>query len=879
MNRGGEDAQQTAILAAVLGLWDEVLQGRVAEPTRLADWPLVAETVGGYLTDPAGDLVRAARLRDLLRTWLRPRPGCGVAGEAAEPEFETFLVSWALADRPAAARRWERRGLALRMDPAEHIGRATGWEIDNPSTAGRVRYPYLDRQGVFPGGQAGELVDDAVAELLNSGAAWLGPKQSRLPADMRQLLTPELSAQLRLFDGHPDDADATPTTELTRLAFMIAVGTGLSRYVSRLSDPTSDADEAVRALAAEVLPYWSEPQERRELLRLSVDFGLLGDLADGTGGGELGVPFADFRAVFRTFADKARFFHETAPTAEAPQAQGGVVALRRLSILLELAITDVLRYRRDAAVPIDDVISDLILEVIESRNSQRDSVEMLDIQRRLRAPRSERPDWSATRGDSYAFLTGLLDRLANDRQFGIPIPPGRAADPADGRDVQRLVDLANQYLSGGKGRPETILHVFAETLPQVVTALAPGNDAALPVEFPAEARWQLLRASGDALAREPATTESLIVAGSFAELGWVVANERLPADMRKINDQVYGKLLEVNAGPVAADVAGPLTRLMRVRPLADSKKANFELAQRAAHQSVIYGSQALRAAMRDAVPQVHRIVAALTGLQLSVLQAGGVFVRSAETELILRMKYSSQEGSREHAWYIRDLATSAFTYTNLAIARLEDLDRVVKAGIVAERDINYPTTAAASTAAMGMRTLLLWATMHLAYPNDDYPRQQPADISRLIPSIPGYFEKMLTLRHLNPLNFADMTRIAMHYAFLCGSFRHPAHDATDVHPATPEHLRPGQTRLDLNECGAYLRANRFDTGILDVIELDPVCRLLDEKSQGRYGEWRSGYHNPVRRSPTRFTRGELAAASIVLRDPTIAWQDPNRQQR
>jgi hypothetical protein len=870
MNRGEEGAQQSEILAAVLGLWDEVLLGRAAEPTRIAEWPVVAETVGGYLADRGGALIRAAPLRDLLRTWLQPRSGRGLPGEAADLEFETFLVSWALSDRRAAARQWERRGLTLRMDPAEHIGRAAGWDGDNPSTIGRVRYPYLDKQGVFPSGQAGELVDDAVAELLNSGAAWWEPKRSKLPGDMRKLLTPELSARLCLFDGRPDHAGPTPTKEITRLAFIIAVGTGLSGYVSRLGESTSDADETVRALAGEVLTYWSEPQERRELLRLSVDYGLLGDLADGTGG-ELDVPLADFRAVFRTFADKARFFRETAPATESPQAQGSALALRRLSILLELAIADVLQYRRDAAVPLDDVIADLILEVIESRNRQRDSVEMLDIQRRLRAPRPERPDWSATRGGSHAFLTGLLDRLANDKQFGISIPPGRAADPADGQDVQRLVDLANQYLTGGKDRPETILHEFAETLPQVVAALAPGNDAALSVESPAEARWQLLRASGDALAKEPTTMESLIVAGSFAELGWVVANERLPADMRKVNDQVYGKLLGGDAGPIAADVAGPLTRVMRVRPLADSKQANFKLAQQAAHQSVIYGSYALQTAMREAVPQVHRIVAALTGLQLSVLQGGGVFVRSAETELILRMNYSSQEGRKEHARYIRDLATSAFIYTNLAIARLSDLDGVVEAGIVEERQINYPTTAAASTAAMGMRTLLLWATMHRAYPNKAYPRQQPADIKELIPSIPGSFRKMLTLRHLIPLNFADMTRIAMHYAFLSGNFQHPAHDATDVHPTTPLHLRPGQARLDLNQCGVYLRTNRFDTGILDVIELDPVRQLLDETSQGRYGEWCSGYHNPFRRSPTRFIRGELVNASSALRDPTIGW--------
>jgi hypothetical protein len=59
--------------------------------------------------------------------------------------------------------------------------------------------------------------------------------------------------------------------------------------------------------------------------------------------------------------------------------------------------------------------------------------------------------------------------------------------------------------------------------------------------------------------------------------------------------------------------------------------------------------------------------------------------------------------------------------------------------------------------------------------------------------------------------------------------------------------------------------------ILDVIELDPVRQLLNETSQGHYEEWRSGYHNPVRRSPTRFIRGQLANALIALRDPTLGW--------
>src|SRR5205823_5777022 len=116
-----------------------------------------------------------------------------------------------------------------------------------------------------------------------------------------------------------------------------------------------------------------------------------------------------------------------------------------------------------------------------------------------------------------------------------------------------------------------------------------------------------------------------------------------------------------------------------------------------------------------------------------------------------------------------------------------------------------------------------------------------------------------------------ITRIAMHYAFLSGDFQNPAQGAADIHPSTPPHLRPGQARLDLSSCGDYLRDNHFDAGILDVCELDPMRRVLDENSQGQYGEWRSSYYNSVRRGPTRFTRGELDYASIALRDATIGW--------
>src|SRR5262249_53876695 len=169
MSQSGESAQQPGlILATVLQLWDEIVHGRAAEPFQLDDWPLIASSVGGYLANRGDELASAPQLRGLLRSWLRPRPRPGISSGAAELEFETFLVSWALSDRPDAVQCWEQLSEPQRMDPAAHIARATGWGTDKPSAATAVRYPYLDWPDLDPNNQAGELVDAAVAALPNS---------------------------------------------------------------------------------------------------------------------------------------------------------------------------------------------------------------------------------------------------------------------------------------------------------------------------------------------------------------------------------------------------------------------------------------------------------------------------------------------------------------------------------------------------------------------------------------------------------------------------------------------------------------------------------------------------------------------------------------
>jgi hypothetical protein len=118
-------------------------------------------------------------------------------------------------------------------------------------------------------------------------------------------------------------------------------------------------------------------------------------------------------------------------------------------------------------------------------------------------------------------------------------------------------------------------------------------------------------------------------------------------------------------------------------------------------------------------------------------------------------------------------------------------------------------------------------------------------------------------------------RLSQRIAFLSGDFTHPAKDTAGWHPATPGHLRPSANgRLDLDACGRYLTDNGFDTGILDVIQVDRVRRTLDETSGGRFGEWLSTYANLKKRTPARFRRGDVAHVgrfATRLRDSTHGW--------
>jgi hypothetical protein len=796
------------VLGSLLAIWAALLDGvpLSAQPTESVNG--VMSVVGAQLLTSDGELRRVHEVRRMLKQWVAPRPGARRSPSEAE-EYEIFLVSWGLSVRSKSLARWRAAGSPRRLDPAAHLRRASGWGMDQPALAAPRDHIAFGRRDLppEPGGGAGALVECAVAELLNVGVSFGEPKASRLDTDMRQLLTPRVAQQLRLFDSSFLDGSAGPTTKITRLAFVLAVGVTLGVYAETVLDA---ADDQARRVCEEVLVRWNVPADLTVLRRDCIDYDILdqrhrdGDL-DG-----LGVEYADFRAIFRTFAEeRADFGGELRNAAAATDA-----AIRRVGALLELAIADVREGAAEAPTTVADQLAALMDEVATMLARQRDTPEMLHLQEKLRARMT-----SASRsraGARTTYLEDLLSRLESAHKIGTPIISS-SVDYASRTEIDRLVHAAYSYLDSGRNYgPEWLIQRFREQLPLAVRTLTSAEktaDAEFSHVAAKEARWQLLVASGRALAQRPDAVGGLVVAGSFAELGWVVANEQEPDDIRAVYEPLQSRLREMHDSQLAYDLVGPVTRILRARPLADNKHDNFDVAQRVAHDAVRYGSRALyEATHNEAAQTVSRIAAALTGFQLSLLQAGGVFVRSAEAELTFAITGQSRAERARHGAYMRDLASASLTYTNLAVQRLKDIRDLQASGLLTSEGLNYPPTALASTASMGMRTLLLWAMLHLAFPDE-----AELDVRPLIKATPGQFHDMLRLRDLSKLNFADMTRIAMQYAFLSGDVRHPATGARDCHPATPDHLRPRASGdLDLDACGRYLIEAGFDTGILDV---------------------------------------------------------------
>lgn len=869
----GDPGDREKVLRGALTFWAALLDGvpawRVLPPEAL---DAVLAAVGGWLVNPDGTPQRAEMVRRSLLSWLAPRPGAPAPDPRLEEYgYEVFLVSWGLSIRAGAMAAWRDSNRPRRIDPAVYLARATGWGRDRPAPAPVRDYLYLASPDLSPEGDrgAGRLVEAGVAVLLNAGVRFGEPKNSRFDHRMRRLLTARVSQQLRLFDSAIVDGSATPTTRITRLAYVRAVGLLLGAYAETVFP---DEDREVREFCDGVRALWSEPQDLTLLRRHCIDFDILGERYLDEARESLGVEYADFRAVFRTFAEEGADF--------GGEPAGAVLAgedlVRRTGVLLELAIADLRDGDRadrapDLPATVAEQLAVVLDEVDDTLSRQRDTPRMLGLLERLRE--STDRDSRVRPGSRATFLEDLLTRLESAGRIGEPVRSSSdtAATPDE---IDRLVYSAHSFLDGGRNYgPEQLINEFGDALPAAVRALTAGPvPQGLDHVTPQEARWLLLEASGRAMAQRPDMAAGPVIAGAFADLGWFAANETKPDDIRSVFEPLQTKLRSLAGSQLAYDLVGPITRILRGRPLADNKHDNFDVAQRMAHDAVRYGSMALQEAMRPGSFQtVSRVAAALTGLQLSLLQAGGVFVRSAEAELTFSVVGRSREQQLRHGAYMRDLAATSLTYTNLAVQRLKDIRELEESGLLTEEGINYPITAAATTAAMGMRTLLLWSMLSLAFPNRG---ERPADIKPLIMATPGQFHDMLRLKNLTRLNFADMTRIAMHYAFLSGDFRHPATGARGCHPDTPEHLRPRASgTLDLAACGRYLMESGFDTGILDVIQIDRVRRALDETSDGRYGEWREKYANPVQRKALKFRRGSVSHIAFAPRflDPAVEW--------
>lgn len=845
---------RTPVLYDVLHLWAAVLDGQAASALSGDPVDRVLAAVGKHVI-VGGDLCSVAELRRLLRQWLEPRTGAPKIDRDVY-DYDVFLVSWGLSAKSGALARWREAGSPRRTDPWPHLRRATAWHNDEPAE-GRAVYTYLAEAQLVPAGDTANRVDAAVERLLDVGIGFGEVKLGRLKDQMRELLTAPISRQLDLFDT--GDTGTAPTTEVTRLAFILAVGVMLGTYAETVLD---GADVGVRSLCDDTRARWNNPDELEELRRLCIDYSILEDPDRNVPAERLGVNYADFRAIFRSFANIGSRF-----AAEPPTGRAKATDVRRVGVLLELAIADVATDASDLPTSVAEQLAILVDEVFDIVGQQHELPDMLKLQERLRERTPRRV--AERRAGGMTYLEDLLIRLAEGNRIGKPIVSG-SDTMASWDDIDRLVYWAHAFLEGRHDyRTEWLIQQFAERLPEAVRTLTSGQDTAMPGHVAAaDARWQLLEASGRALVQRPDMVDGLVVAGSLADLGWFVANEQDPERMRAVYEPLHSKLRSVQTGQLPHDLVGPITRILRTRPLADNKHDNFDIAQRAANDSVRYGSRMLREVVDNGqISTVSRIAAALTGFQLSLLQAGGVFVRSAEAELTYPGATATDD--RPRGSYTRDLSAVAVTYTNLAVQRLKDIRDLEKLRLLTAKEINYPATAAASTAAMGMRTLLLWATLHLAFPDRSGP-----DVRAFIPGTPGQFHDMLRLRHLNALNFADMTRIAMHFAFLSGDFRHPATGARDSHPDTPEHLRPrSRGELDLRACSQYLIDNGYDAGILDVIRMRRVHRVLDETSDGRFGEWLASYTNRRRRRPETFRRGEVSRVAFAgqLRDPVLGW--------
>ncbi|MFI6757589.1 hypothetical protein ACIBF5_00400 [Micromonospora sp. NPDC050417] len=274
--------------------------------------------------------------------------------------------------------------------------------------------------------------------------------------------------------------------------------------------------------------------------------------------------------------------------------------------------------------------------------------------------------------------------------------------------------------------------------------------------------------------------------------------------------------------------------------------------------------------------------------QQVVLQATGLYLRITEW-LLSHPKYATR-GGYDRARALRRLSEFATHALASAGDAYQELGKIQYNYTLPSTKIKKRAATRAwvtNTSCMYMRALLLRATLHLVEADSGYlGADAQLDAQRSASALRDYvpFLYRETTTEVLPTTFVnELTRIALHYAFLTGHRFLPPGD-----PATlPAHLtRPvlGSTdggsvgRLDLGAASAYLVAQGHDAGILASITYEPAKAVLQRNSipaevrDGPYGrrdrplsyrEWRNDTDVALQ-LVRRFSPGEFLRTTGLL---------------
>ena len=229
--------------------------------------------------------------------------------------------------------------------------------------------------------------------------------------------------------------------------------------------------------------------------------------------------------------------------------------------------------------------------------------------------------------------------------------------------------------------------------------------------------------------------------------------------------------------------------------------------------------------------------AATETAQQLALQSNGLHVRVFEW-LASHPAYNSplSAGTEERvSAMLRAFSKQALYSAGNALTMLETIKRSFT--LPAERPSDRAASAAweANTRMMYMRALLCRAMIHALDSAAD--RQRSEDRQRdahhaniFCDAIPLLYQET-TAVPLSVANLCELTRICLHYAFLCGlQFLHPARGSIDL---LPPHLAlpDAHGRFDSDAASTYLMNRRNDAGILASITFGPLRAVLDRRSR------------------------------------------------